>query len=33
VDITGLSGVTEAQWRALVALGAMERSDHIAPSV
>ncbi len=27
LDITGLSGVTEAQRRALLALGAVDRSD------
>ena len=31
-DITGLTGVTEAQRRVLVALGAVERSDQSAPS-
>ena len=32
VDITGLTGITEAQRGALLALGAIERSGHTAPS-
>jgi len=32
LDITGLSGVTEAQRNALFALGAIERSGHTTPA-